>query len=500
MIRRLLLPLILCVAVPRVVADCPEEGEGESHRVPNQFIIGVATYADPNDAFAMINSYWPGTIVIASIPSRNIYLMQPPALSVDCDIVAALLNSLVNPFPLIVNPNRPLNFAELNYEDAPPEGQTGTIFIKTPPAQGLADYENQYPVQKLGLPPALARSTGRGTVVAVIDTGVDASHVLLAGHVLPGYNFITDSTDTSDLPLGTDSNNNGLYDEMSGHGTYMAGIVALVAPEAKILPVVVLDSDGGSDQFKLAQGIYYAIDHGVEVINLSLGSTDNSDLVEDALKEAQSHGIVLVAAAGNRNASSPKEYPAAAEGVIGVAATDIDDLKAPFSSYYSSLSLSAPGQSVFLPGGDPDPNAAIYSTVPGGDEQTLASWEGTSISTAFVSGAAALVRAQHPEWRPSQDTSDSVWHVLRNSAVFIDDLNPAYAGMLGEGRLDVAAAVAAGPPMPEPGDLNGDGVVGLSDLAALLTDYGKVHSSADLDSDGIVGFPDLVILLSAFGT
>lgn len=496
----LLIGLLLSAGRNGARADCPPPIPGQSNQLQNQFIIGIASYADPQAVFAMIDQQWPGTTIVSGIEGRAIYLLQPPPSVVDCDIVENLLITWVNPFPTIVDPSRPLWFAELNFEEELPEGHTGTIFIKTPPAQVHTEYQEQYALLKMQVPTAQARSTGRGTAVAVVDTGVDAQHDVLQGHVLPGFNFVTMSTDTNDTPQGLDTNGNGTFDELTGHGTYMAGLIALIAPETMILPVVVLDSDGRGDQFRLAQGIYYAIDHGVEVINLSLGSTDSSDLIEAAVTEARDRGILVVAAAGNRNTDSIEESPANDEDVISVAATDADDLKAPFSSYGHSIVLCAPGDSSFLSGGtDPDPNRSVFSSVPGGDGSDIASWEGSSLSTAFVSGAAALVRAQHPEWAPNAATNALLAQVLESTAEPIDALNPQYVGDLGRGRVAIGAAVAAGPVMPLPGDLNNDGHVDLTDLSTLLVSYGSVHSSADLNADGIVDLEDLARLLEQFG-
>lgn len=193
------------------------------------------------------------------------------------------------------------------------------------------------------------------------------------------------------------------------------------------------------------------------------------------------------------------------DDVLGVAATNDQDRKATFSNYHTCsaaqqlcVELSAPGDSQPMPGGpgDYDPDRSVFSTTPGGDYGV---WEGTSVSCAFVSAAAALVRSQHPEWPAALSTASSIKNLLRSTGVNIDALNPNYPGQLGR-RLDVAAAVAAGPPAPRPGDLNGDGVVGLDDLTTLLSQWARVHTSADINADGVVGLEDLTILLSNFGS
>lgn len=347
-----------------------------------------------------------GTSLIAAIPPRNLYLVRLPD---GADPTQLEREMEADPASIWV---------ELNFTNQAPEGRPGYFFT----SRGEGDEATApYGPALVGADRAQRCSSGAGVVVAVLDTGVDPSHPLLQGRVLAGWNALDDSGDTTDAGNGIDDNGNGDTDEMTGHGTHVAGIVAQIAPDAAILPVKVLDSDGVGDAFFLAAGIYYALDQGARVINLSLGSTYDARVVQEAVGVAANAGAVVVAAAGNADRDQPREYPAADRGAVAVAATDDADRKSSFSNYGPVVALSAPG-------------TRISSAFVGGTDAT---WSGTSMAAPFVSGGAALVIAQHPEL-----TGAAVVSRLRTTAADLDDLNPDYAGELGSGRLDLAAAVA----------------------------------------------------------
>lgn len=234
--------------------------------------------------------------------------------------------------------------------------------------------DQQYSLQKLNAEQAWRSSRG-GVIVAVVDTGVDATHPDLAGKIVAGYDFVN----RDDSP-----------DDDQGHGTHVAGIacatpdndtgIAGVGFDCKIMPVKVLDSNGGGNHSIIAEGIIWATDHSASVINLSLGGTTGSGALRDAVKYATSRGVIVVAAAGN-DGTTEDNFPAAYPEAISVCATDQNDVVARFSNQAKSVDVCAPG-------------VAILSTVRGGKYEK---WNGTSMATPNVSGVAALLVARG--WR-----------------------------------------------------------------------------------------------------
>lgn len=470
-------------------------------RIDDRAIVHVRESSDIGaflDAFRTAHPELTFVETADSIPGRPIHLIDvglPKGYTDEfMDALAADLE--VNWLDFLVS-------GDFLYENQAPEGKTGSTYID---GLEMGTFSEQYADGLIGLPLARERATGRGVVIAVLDTGIDASHSTLADRVLPfGWDFVDDDDDPHDGGNATDDDGDGLIDEAVGHGTFVAGLLALVAPDAGILPVRVLNGDGVGDEWTLTEALYFAIDRGVEVINLSLASTYDTNTVKQAIMDAANLGIVVIAAAGNEFGSDCREHPAMDDvgpedrivraeeisGAFGVAATDHEDIKADFSNVDDHLVISAPGNV----GPDPrDPSVSIISTVPG---DTFASWEGTSFATAIVSGTAALVRGQHPEWPPDLVTYLEIELILTETAVDIYPQNQKFEDgeQLGAGRIDAGAAVGRGPVAPPLGDLDGNGLVNVGDLLRLLGAWRETHSSADLDGDGTVAFSDLIILL-----
>jgi subtilisin family serine protease len=283
-----------------------------------------------------------------------------------------------------------------------------------------AAYSGQSAYQQIRMGETGKHYQGEGVVVAVLDTGVYPQHEQLVGRLqLPSLDVIDDDNDPSEEGPGV----------AWGHGTHVVGTIAAMAPAATILPVRVLDENGRGNTFLLAYAIeWVAKQPGVKVINLSLGTQFDSKILRDVIANVTKGGIAVVAAAGNNDASQI-QYPAGYPGVIAVTAVDDNWLKATFANYGSEwVDMAAPGVN-------------IMSTMINEDGPGYATWSGTSMATAFVSGAAVLVAEK---W--SAETSDlgSVPAQIVATGVSLDALNPDFYGQLGR-QLDVSAALDVDP-------------------------------------------------------
>lgn len=260
-------------------------------------------------------------------------------------------------------------------------------------------YYRQWAYSHIQGPAAWGVTRGSSSVkVAVLDTGVDMTHVDLAANIdtADGYDFVNNDSDPNDDSLGYFG---------AGHGTHVSGIVAAVsgngvgvagtAPGVRVMPVKVMDQNGDGLISDVVDGIFWAADHGASVISMSLGGAGTASeeaAMQSAVDYATNKGVVVVAAAGNHLTSidpTSVDYPAACTGVIAVGATGSDDAKTAYSNWGTGLDVMAPGDS-------------IYSTLPG---STYGTMSGTSMATPFVAGAAALLRSYRPAATVSQVTT-----------------------------------------------------------------------------------------------
>ncbi|GAA2274503.1 type VII secretion-associated serine protease mycosin [Streptomyces hawaiiensis] len=316
----------------------------------------------------------------------------------------------------------------------------GLVLLPAATAHADGIRAQQWALEAMHTEEAWQTTKGRGITVAVLDTGVEADHPDLVGNVLPGKDLVRFGAEPGDRAWAR-------------HGTAMAGIIAGhghgpgdadgvigIAPEAKILPVRVILEDGDPSRAKarstrgnaLAEGIRWAADHGADVINLSLGDDSASahpEPAEDqAVQYALGKGVVVVASAGNGGEKGDHiSYPAAYPGVIAATAVDRAGTRASFSTRRWYATVSAPGVDVVIA----DPDHKYYE-----------GW-GTSAAAAFVSGAAALVKAAHPGLTPAQIKS-LLEDTARNAPTGGRDDSRGY------GFIDPAAAIkAAGRLKPE---------------------------------------------------
>ncbi len=304
----------------------------------------------------------------------------------------------------------------------------------------------QWNLAKIRADKAWATTKGSGVVVAIVDTGVDLAHVDLKSRLVGGVDLV----------------NGGEPQDDNGHGTFMAGIVAAstgngqgvasVAPSAKIMPVKVLDDEGAGEPETVAAGIRWAVEHGADVINLSLAETSsggiqlpvdffsNSDL-DDAIREAAAAGRFVAVASGNEFSSaggkSQTAYDATSAGVLVVGATTSGDKRAAYSNYGQGLDVVAPGggSSTSATTASCRPNDPVISTwwYAGGSEE-YGEGCGTSMAVAHVSGVAALLRAR------GYSASSAANRIISTAK----DLGAGgWDSQTGHGRVDAYAAVGA---------------------------------------------------------
>lgn len=261
-------------------------------------------------------------------------------------------------------------------------------------------------------------------VVAVIDTGVDTDHADLADNIwtnpnevadngrdddengyvddVSGYDFVDSDNDANPAPNGVDDDDYQGADTGVTHGTHVAGIIAAVgdngvgisgvAWHTSVLPVRVLDDEGAGTDADIAEGIIYAADLGVDIINMSLGGYGSTSVLEDAISYAQAQGVLVISAAGNDgvNIDNNPFYPACYDNVIGVAATDDTESATWFSNYGSGCTdVAAPGDTIY---------STLYTDDPTNDfTDDYGYMSGTSMATPVVSGVASLVKANGPD-------------------------------------------------------------------------------------------------------
>ena len=203
-------------------------------------------------------------------------------------------------------------------------------------------------------------------IVAIIDSGVDYTHPLLENRMVAGYDFVDNDANPMDEHY---------------HGTHVAGIVAeSTNVNVKLMPIRALDEKGNGYDSNIAKGIYYAVENGASIINMSFQGKNYSTYLANAIDYAIDHNVLLVAASGNDGASTENYYPASEQNIIVVSATDRYDNLASFSNRGDSIDVSAPG-------------VEILSSIPGGKYGVA---NGTSMAAPYVSGILAMLKVDNP--------------------------------------------------------------------------------------------------------
>jgi len=271
----------------------------------------------------------------------------------------------------------------------------------------------QWGVTRIGAPTAWTTSTGTGVKVGVIDTGISRTHPDLQANIAGCVSFITGVATCEDD---------------NGHGSHVSGIIAAVnntvgvvgvAPNAKLYALKTLNSQGSGYLSDIISALDWSVTNGIQVVNMSLGTTSDIQSFHDAVTRAYNAGIIEVVAAGNNGpGTNTVIYPGAYPEVIAVAATDSSDNVPSWSSRGPQVDIAAPGVN-------------IYSTYKNGGYATLS---GTSMATPHVTGSVALRLATHPGESFAQMYSD-----LQSTA----DPLPLGSSLVGAGLVDAQKLVAA---------------------------------------------------------
>src|SRR3989454_1145796 len=419
-----LLGLVTLLGIPHVAGAAQDESE---------FILRCS----PKEIQEVVRRY--GLTLIRSHESQDIHFVRAPAtvhpehflsnLKSDRDVKGIEADSDVmlaeRPPGLKLNQSAVPILDTLSHRTLVP-------FYGSP---ALSSYVDQPAVVLIRSEEAHQLATGAG-IVAVIDTGVDPNHPVLRASLVPGFDFTRNlpgiPSEFADLGQSTasilDQSTASILDQQTasildtrqvpptfGHGTMVAGIIHLVAPAAQIMPLKAFEADGTASLFEILRAIYYAVDHGAKVINMSFSTEQRSAELKRAIKYAASHGVVCVSSAGN-NGAKLRVYPAAFDNVLGVGSTSNLDARSTFSNFGDDdVKLAAPGE-------------GIITTYPGG--HYAAAW-GTSFSTAFVSGGAALLLQMN-----TRTNQEAAADALEGNAKQLPDRLG-----LGEGRIDLYRAL-----------------------------------------------------------
>ena len=301
-------------------------------------------------------------------------------------------------------------------------------------------------------------------IVAVLDSGIDLDHPDLIDNIWNNYGEVAND--------GIDNDNNSYIDDVNGwnfidsnnnpqpiisdgydytavnHGTVIAGVIAAtannsgivgIAPQAKIMPLKILDNKGVGNTLVLSQAIDYAVENGADIINLSLVGTFFDNNLKESIRNAYNNGVMVIAASGNEDnigvsLDDTPHYPVCDIGdsntVLGVAAVDNNKKIASFSNYGKScIDVSAPGTHFYSTALHLANDSKFKNYYKGG-------WSGTSVATPVISATAALIKMNYPDFRPYD-----IYNILMSSTQSLEDSNPVQHINLGSGLINIGNAL-----------------------------------------------------------
>ncbi len=423
-----------------------EESQAVDPYIPQQL---VWRGEESNRVFEILEEF--DLSMLRMVPATEVFLLDLQPFQ-DVDSMAALIAAQSG--VIYCTPNYLLS--------VPEPVQTSQPFVDMVRSE---NFTTQSAASMLGLEEIHSISTGANVRIAVIDGGIAFGHEVFAGSAVSGYDYIDESSLAYDEAGGASS----------GHGTFIAGIIKLVAPNAEIVSYRVLDTAGHGNGFHIAMAIVRAVNEGCRIINLSMVMTDSHFGVRDAIDYAYDNGVVVVTAAGN-DSSNVQRFPANHAVTLSVASVDLSMEKSNFSNFGIGVDICAPGDGLYGPFGD----------------TAYAWWQGTSFATPFVSAQAALIYESRADANPN-----IVAGIIRSTGFSLDAINPSFKGQLGAGLLDLGSGLDLSSEL-FCGDADGNGSFDIADVTFLLAYIFGGGSPPDIlvegdpDGSGAINIGDVV--------
>lgn len=365
--------------------------------VAEPYVLGeLVLKMQPGHTLEEINLIF-GTIEAQHLVQTDVYLVNA-GTSTNLDSLADLIQN-----------TDAVEFCHPNYLVDPLQPVQSSLPVSD--EMGSGSFSDQAAATRLSLTTTHEYATGVNVRVGILDGGIDYTHPALQNFAVSGYDYVDDDFDAMDMPGGPNA----------GHGTFVSGVVHLVAPNAQLRAYRVTDIDGESNGYLVAEAILQAVDDGCQVINLSMVTMGVHQAIAEAIAYAAAHEVLVVVAAGNGH-DGGAAYPASDPNAFCVAALDTTDQLADFSNYGDYIDICAPG-------------VEIYSAYL---NHGYAWWGGTSFAAPFVAAQAALLLEYD-----STATRQSIIDAISATADDIYDANGEYVGQLGAGLIDPLASLIA---------------------------------------------------------